>query len=85
MVKSNIFQNFLLGEELANSEKENFIREQLSWHIEDYITMLETTSEHQPESWVVKHPSGKMLESILFRFKEDVLIIGFGHGDWHET
>ncbi|MDH5731048.1 MAG: hypothetical protein OEZ58_18855 [Gammaproteobacteria bacterium] len=79
MIKNNIFRNFLLGEKLSDKNKENIIREQLQWHIEDYITMLETSAGFDPESWIVKLPPGMNLESMLFRFKEYSLIVGFSH------
>lgn len=79
MVQRNIFINFLLGDRLHEVEKENFIKEQLIWHVEDYITMLETVADQKPESWVVKHSSELEMESMVFKFDKFSFAVTFGH------
>ena len=39
IINKYIFHNFMLGIPLDESDKLNFIKEQLGWHIQDYITI----------------------------------------------
>jgi hypothetical protein len=80
MVQRNIFKNFFLGASLSDLDKENFIKEQLSWHVEDYITMLETVSDQKPDCWVVKHSPEFETESMVFKFGDFAFIVVFSHG-----
>jgi hypothetical protein len=79
MVQRNIFKNFFLGASLPDLDKENFIKEQLKWHIEDYITMLETVSDQKPECWLVKHSPEFETESMVFKFGDFAFFVTFTH------
>jgi len=80
MVRQNVFRNFLLGESLQNERKENFIKEQLQWHIEDFITLIETASGVEAEcSVVLGDLEGFECQHILFVFGEHSMVVGFCH------
>ncbi|BCE01837.1 hypothetical protein [Marinicellulosiphila megalodicopiae] len=79
-VKRNVFNNFLLGDHLKNKEIENLIKERIQWHIEEYITLIETISEIRPESWSAKVNRGNSeIEYIFFRFDKHIMMVGFSH------
>ncbi len=80
MVRQNVFRNFLLGESLQNEGKENFIKEQLRWHIGDYIALIETASGVKAEGSVVHgEMEGFECQHILFEFGEHSMVVEFCH------
>jgi hypothetical protein len=80
VVSRNIFRNIFLGASLSDNNKESFIREQLKWHIEDYITMIETSTECQPESWIAKFSKdGLNSELVVFKFEKYIMFVCFSH------
>lgn len=81
LVTRNIFKNLFFGDSLSSRENENFIKTQLSWHIEDYITVLETESNLEPECWLVTHSQEleSETESMVFKFGDFSFIVVFSH------
>ena len=86
IIKKYIFNNFMLGETLSDSKNISFIKEQLGWHIQDYVDigtqtlkvekrLTFTQTEEAGETTFIFIKVGNNLIVICFRVKREKVAI----------
>ncbi len=73
IIKRNVFRNFMFGNVVEDGV--GFIKEQIVWHIQDYVSLVVGDEINDSKRWFCSVLSGEALEEFVFVENNDRLLM----------
>lgn len=78
IIEKYIFNNFLLGEKIEDTKNISFVKEQLRWHIQDYIEIAALNLKEGCR-WVYhEKEENKEITTIFIKIGDHLAVMSFG-------